>query len=1372
MPDTREIIFKALGWNFEDDKENNALRIHIDGLTRENKSVHVTVNDFTPFVYLELPKRVVWNKSKCDALFEHFKVSLKANAPLKFSTMAKNKLHYNERVNVMCLYFPSYSSSSIFSRNINDMKRRLNVDCLGTFMPGEFKVHEANIDPIIKFTAVQKIKLAGWLKVKETIPLDQLELSPDERMYTHSDIDCYATFSDIVPYEPPEIWITKPKYASYDIECYSENHNSKLPDPTNVANKVFSIGTVVGRFGEPGMTKYLFTLGNPHDIDGVIVVRCKNEAELLLKWAEMITEENPDYFVGYNIMEFDWNYLIVRSDILGIYPSFSKMSKIIGQRCVVKEVNWGSNAYGQQKFRYFDTVGRTNLDVIIEVKRNYKFPKYTLDYVSNEFLKESKDDVTPRQLFMLVKLYDNLYDTLVEAKSRGLKYSGKRKVLIQKRIRETLLIRFCTGEALEMRNRMLQAKTFDALIFEVRNTLTTTGKYNVQDCILPVKLCEKLNLHISMEETSNTVSVPISYLHTRGQGIKVLSQVYRETLYNNYIVPFQRRISDDEKKRYVGAIVAEANPGYYENVACFDFASLYPSSMIALNICYTTLLRPDDPTPDSECHVLQWEDHQGCEHDTSGKNVAKDDVLCQKHNYRFRKLILHADGTREFEGIMPRMERNLLQSRKVIKKEMEKLEAMIEMSIGKTTPDKYEEYASYGWPRIEVGTYSKDELETLSTQVKILNARQLAVKVAANSGYGILGAQQGFIPLVEGAASVTFTGRTLITQANKYLLERYRGDPMNDDKGRVKMVYGDTDSTMVYFQGCNVPETFDLAETIAPDISHYLKTMIMKVDENTLVTSEKTGETWKLNKFPRKRVSELSDKDKIRVYEYDALPISLTFENLYGKYFILTKKRYCAQVVNRKGEWMKDTKKGVVLARRDNSRYLRDTYKYLIDGIMKKYSRSEMIDIINDRVNLLFSHQIPDTHLIIYVGVKGILSYAKTVTVKRANGPVTEFVDENGNPVITDDPLNPALQYSNCPQVLLSLKMLRRGDDVPPNTRLEFLYLKMNDIQHQGDKAEDYTFYKENKASLNLKPDYLHYIEKQLAKPLTELVNVKFKGEIVPYVPFDRWFNSEFLKQNDLQKVRISQTKTWTKEVATYTPIKDNQTGEQVFIGWEVMCQMCRACDNGTRCSSHVPKTKPRLYNTKSRSKSETLIPDAQVEYVLDSCRQHRSGKKVCISSGSEIERVCSTFKSLKVINAMRKKYGCYGNISLKKPTQASDRLPVKTKKNGPTKVVLLEPIDEITTTEIGGLMEVYEEIIPSKLKIKKKRYYYDVRFKPNELHPEKVLSKVPREKLATFTRKDDRILVDILNYRSFYQDVVDELNTIFSPKFEIVNKS
>ena len=91
----------------------------------------------------------------------------------------------------------------------------------------------------------------------------------------------------------------------------------------------------------------------------------------------------------------------------------------------------------------------------------------------------------------------------------------------------------------------------------------------------------------------------------------------------------------------------------------------------------------------------------------------------------------------------------------------------------------------------------------------ILNSRQLAIKVIANSMYGLLTVRRnGKLPLIEGGISTTAMGRSEILRTNDVMVKRYGA----------KVVYNDTDSTMVTFDIADPEENFKYAKYVEQDV--------------------------------------------------------------------------------------------------------------------------------------------------------------------------------------------------------------------------------------------------------------------------------------------------------------------------------------------------------------------------------------------------------------------------------------------------------------------------------------------------------------------------------------------------------------------------
>merc|ERR1719310_2640204 len=125
--------------------------------------------------------------------------------------------------------------------------------------------------------------------------------------------------------------------------------------------------------------------------------------------------------------------------------------------------------------------------------------------------------------------------------------------------------------------------------------------YCLKDAFLPMQLLEKLLCMYNYVEMARVTGTPINYLLNRGQMIKVTSQLLRKAQEYDFVMPTLRSEKSDDK--FEGATVLEPLTGFYEKpIATLDFASLYPSIMMAHNLCYCTLVKPE------QVHTLNPED--------------------------------------------------------------------------------------------------------------------------------------------------------------------------------------------------------------------------------------------------------------------------------------------------------------------------------------------------------------------------------------------------------------------------------------------------------------------------------------------------------------------------------------------------------------------------------------------------------------------------------------------------------------------------------------------------------------------------------------------------------------------------------------------
>lgn len=424
-----------------------------------------------------------------------------------------------------------------------------------------------------------------------------------------SDLISHSTegdFSHIAPY----------RIFSFDIECCAEEGGFPEPEKDAVITIANVITEQVGFYGsrdrqgstEP-LFKSVFTLKSCSSIPGVAVYAYEDEAAMLEDWMKYMQACDPDILTGYNIQNFDIDYLMKRAKTLGV-GEFPLLGRVKGEFAKSELTTFSSSAYGTHDNVDTKITGRLVFDLLQFVRREYKLSSYSLNNVSSEFLGQHKEDVKYNQIKDLFH-----------------------------------------GDEL---------------------TRQRIASYCVKDAQLPQQLLDKLNVIINQVEMARVTGVPIKLLLSRGQQIKVLSMLHRKGILLGFIIPTLERVPQDQQ--YEGATVIEPKKGFYNApIATLDFASLYPSIMIAHNICYSTIIPRGMVVDDSRIEVAP-----------TGERFLKKS---------------------EREGVLPLILRELLAARKAAKRDMAKETDPIKKAVqnGRQLALKISANSVYGFTGATVG---------------------------------------------------------------------------------------------------------------------------------------------------------------------------------------------------------------------------------------------------------------------------------------------------------------------------------------------------------------------------------------------------------------------------------------------------------------------------------------------------------------------------------------------------------------------------------------------------------------------------------------------------------------------------------------------
>lgn len=607
--------------------------------------------------------------------------------------------------------------------------------------------------------------------------------------------------------------------------------------------------------------------------------------------------------------------------------------------------------------------------------------------------------------------------------------------------------------------------------------------YVQKDAYLPFDLEEKLQMCLELMSVSAVVGVQPQSLMQRGQIFRVFCMIHRECKrmpkkVGLIFVPMPsdagNKMSGTEmltrEANYSGATVIEPKKGRYswkQLIATHDFNALYPSIMRWFNLCFSTLIRDSSPLALSGLNLLP---------EQAGTNrpyvhipqYVQDDAEGRKVRRIYSTSSPAFVDARVQEGVLPRILRELNEERDRVK------------NLMKTEKDK-----------------GKKE---------VLNFRQLALKLTANSVYGGISAQFGslnfeqIVALFKGpviGSMVTQVGRGTILETRAHVLNEYQ-------HVKADVVYGDTDSTFTKLG-------IELSEEEQLQIFSQIQDSI-----NRAICSEKDPDTGEIVRCG---------------------PMNIEFEKYYRGFLLLKKKRYIGM-------------KALPIFDKNTCRFLPGTPK--MDGTGMETQR---------RDNAPFVPQIL-TKLLYYILEKDDLEDGLTY-LKEQIRKYTRMQDVPLNDVTISCALSrlPSDYKNKPPHVSLVLRIAAEDPAAAPKPgdgRVKYVM-----VRRGSKKVADNSELPMKAWELQLPLDAEYYVNKQLKKPTQRILDPIIGEQAVETLFFHTV--QEAGGFNAANKELHSLSSAWSGFQKRY---RCSSSGCTSYVGKRnELCQQCAAENGFVECA-------------------------------------------------------------------------------------------------------------------------------------------------------------------------------------------------------------
>ncbi|HOV81495.1 MAG TPA: DNA-directed DNA polymerase [Methanothrix sp.] len=483
------MIFQILDANYAYDSERNPV-VQLFGRTEEGGSVTCRVAGFRPYFYAGVDERrmeAVRGELEAMGLLVE---EVERYEPIGYQTAPKRMLRIITRD----------------PKEVRSLRERVKG------IPGVRAVYETDI--LFKNRFLIDSSLGGMAWVKAPLPQwaaegSALAASP-------------LPLVDAKSLAPVARQANAPlRFMSFDIECLPER--GEMPKAESSPVILISMAFEPPYRGQ----RDLVLVGKEIDCPRPDTAACRDEYDLISRFASIIREYDPDILAGYNSNEFDFPYLQERARQMHVD---------------VRVGRDGSSWYIRRIASRTDVAitGRVVVDLLPIIRSSYSLKQYTLRNAAAELLGMEKYDVNPMEI-------------------------------------EALWLEREDGPGLR---RFISYSRRDAVL--------------AMHMLLDLRLMDK---YIALSRASGSL---LQDVVNGGQSGMVESLLLRRFRERGRVVP-PKPDSDLSDGRYAeseelkGGAVLAPEKGLVEDVVILDYKSLYPTIMMAHNLCYSTVLKDGSP---------------------------------------------------------------------------------------------------------------------------------------------------------------------------------------------------------------------------------------------------------------------------------------------------------------------------------------------------------------------------------------------------------------------------------------------------------------------------------------------------------------------------------------------------------------------------------------------------------------------------------------------------------------------------------------------------------------------------------------------------------------------------------------------------------